>query len=301
MVPKITTDNLEQSLAILDQLPLSVYVLDKNMTITYWNDQSVEISGYARDETLGFHCADDILRHASEDGVALCEGGCPARACLADGQGREAKVYLHHKQGHRILIDAKIIPVFSPDGQVEGVLHVSGLHTAMEEAVAEVQKLQHLTATDLLTELPNRKALSDATRGWLSELNRTGRQFAMLMIDVNDFKHVNDTYGHGIGDKVLQLVGKTLRNVCRSHDIVGRWGGDEFLGLITARNQWEATMAADRMRAIVSQAFLIVEETRLTTAISIGIAMATPEDTPETLLERADAAMYVDKGRIRAY
>jgi PAS domain S-box-containing protein len=225
MVPTITTDNLESSLAILDQLPLSVYVLDREMEITYWNDQAVEISGYARDETVGFHCSDDMLRHATADGQVLCDEGCPARACLADGQGREATVYLHHKEGHRLLIDAKIIPVFGPSGNAEAIIHVAGLHTAMEEAMAEVRKLQQAACTDSLTNLPNRKWLTGATNSWLSELGRTGRSFAMFMIDIDQFKAVNDTYGHIVGDQVLQLVGKTLRNVCRAHDVVGRWGG----------------------------------------------------------------------------
>jgi diguanylate cyclase (GGDEF)-like protein/PAS domain S-box-containing protein len=295
MLPHITTENLEQSLIILDQLPVSVYVLNKERKITYWNDQAAEISGYGRDEVLGRNCSADILRHTSEEGVGLCEDGCPAGACLADGQGRSARVFLHHKDGHRLLVDAKIIPVLGTNGQTEAVIHIAGLRSAMEEAVEEVRKLQHLTSTDTLTELLNRKGLAEATNSWLSDFGRNGRTFALFMIDVNDFKQINDTLGHSVGDQVLIMIAKTMRNVCRGHDAVGRWGGDEFMALVTVKDEAEADILADRMQLVTAQSFLNTESGRVTATISVGKAMAVPGDTPESLFERADASLYEAK------
>jgi diguanylate cyclase (GGDEF)-like protein/PAS domain S-box-containing protein len=295
MLPHITTENLDQSLIILDQLPVSVYVLNKQREITYWNDQAAEISGYSRDEVLGRNCSADLLRHTSEEGVGLCEEGCPAGACLADGQGREARVFVHHKDGHRLLVDAKIIPVLGPTGQAEFVIHIAGFRSAMVEAEERVRKLQHLTSTDTLTELLNRKGLSEAVGSWLSDFARNGRTFAFFMIDVNDFKQINDTLGHSVGDRVLIMIAKTMRNVCRGHDVVGRWGGDEFIALATADDEAEADVLADRMGLVTAESFLNIGSDRVTATISVGKALVVPGDTPESLLERADASLYEAK------
>ncbi len=298
MLPHITTETLNQSLEILTELPLSVYVLNKDMVVTYWNDQATEVSGFSRDEVLGACCSDNILRHTTEDGVPLCEDGCPARACLEKGEGFEATVYLHHKDGHRVLVDAKIIPVFDDDGQTTGVIHVAGVRTAMDRAMAEVRKLRQLTTTDTLTELPNRKGLGEATASWLSELERNDRHFALCMIDVNDFKQINDTLGHSVGDRVLKMIGNTLRNVCRGHDFIGRWGGDEFMGLVTVKDEAEIEAVSNRIRTFVKESFLMVDNQRVSPSVSVGMAMAVVGDTPESLLDRADEALYEEKRRI---
>jgi diguanylate cyclase (GGDEF)-like protein/PAS domain S-box-containing protein len=300
MLQKTTTENLEQSLSILDQLPLSVYVLDKQMRITYWNDHATEVSGFSRDDVLGRPCSSDILRHTLEDGASLCENGCPARACLDDGVCRDAPVYLHHKDGHRLLVDAKIIPVTGTDGQIEAVIHIAGLRSAMEKAMEQVRRLQQLTSTDVLTEQLNRKGLGEAVESWLSDFDRNGRTFAMCVIDINDFKQINDRLGHGVGDQVLQMIAKTLRNVCRSHDVVGRWGGDEFVALIVANDESEVDVVTERIRSLTAQSFLNVAGQRVAVTVSVGSAMVAPGDVPEGLFERADASLYEEKSRYHA-
>ena len=105
----IKTADLDRAIEILEELPLAVYVLDRDMKITYWNASSQKIAGFDASEVVGKCCSEDILRHTTDDGVCLCDNGCPASASLGDGEIREANVFLHHRQGHRLPVSVSRI------------------------------------------------------------------------------------------------------------------------------------------------------------------------------------------------
>ena len=103
---------------ILESLHDGLYFVDRNRVITYWNKAAERISGFTADEVVGKSCADNILSHVDSDGNNLCERMCPLAAALADGQSREAEVYMHHKDGHRIPVSVRISIISDKDGNV---------------------------------------------------------------------------------------------------------------------------------------------------------------------------------------
>lgn len=177
------------------------------------------------------------------------------------------------------------------------VILLAGLALVAVRKVRQARRLQNLAATDELTGLPNRRALVAAAETALAQARRSGAPTAMLMIDVDHFKRINDTHGHAFGDEVLRHLGRVLTAGLRDHDRLGRLGGEEFLAVLPEATREDARRVAERMRAAVAAAPLPGPGTGggsplpVTVTVSIGVA-AGLDGTADALIARADAAMY---------
>jgi diguanylate cyclase len=164
--------------------------------------------------------------------------------------------------------------------------------------VSRMTERLHVAAThDALTGLPNRRLFHAATKGALARRAAHGGSVLVLLIDLDRFKHVNDTFGHAVGDVLLQLVAPRLRGSLRSADVVARLGGDEFAVLCEDPS---GTLDPQDVLARVASAWVDpvkVGGRRLYVSGSVGVAIASDADTPDTLLRDADTAMYEAKGR----
>ncbi|WP_341939621.1 sensor domain-containing protein [Marinimicrobium sp. C2-29] len=182
---------------------------------------------------------------------------------------------------------------------LQGVANILG---AAAERQRANEQLSHMALHDPLTDLPNRLLLTDRLNVALSHAQRNDQQVALLFLDLDRFKHVNDVFGHALGDQLLQEVAKRLSSCVRSGDTVSRQGGDEFIVALTGiKKEQDAALIADKLLTVMATPF-ILEKTELILGISIGIACF-PRDGEEagTLLRNADAAMYIAKelGRSR--
>lgn len=160
------------------------------------------------------------------------------------------------------------------------------------------KKLLYLSQTDILTKLYNRTKIDQELNIQMERAKRTQNDFAVLLLDIDFFKKVNDTFGHPVGDAVLIQLSTIAKQSIRSYDIIGRWGGEEFLVLCPESTLEEAHQVAQRIRKNIKNANF---STNTIHTISIGIAMMRQEDTPHTLISRADKALYraKDEGRDR--
>lgn len=173
------------------------------------------------------------------------------------------------------------------------------LSTAIERRLAD-ERLAHMAHHDALTDLPNRFLLTDRLSMALAEAQRHGHHLALLYLDVDRFKNVNDVYGHAFGDRIIQEIAGRLRGAVRAMDTVSRQGGDEFLVVLPElHNDKEAKRLAQKLLSTFAPPFR-VESTEVVLTASIGIACF-PADGQEAeiLLRNADAAMYVAKERGR--
>lgn len=168
--------------------------------------------------------------------------------------------------------------------------------TANEELRMKNQLLEELCVTDSLTGLYNRSKLNQIITDELSRSHRNKRPFAILMIDVDYFKELNDSLGHIAGDEILATVSRTLIQSIRSIDFAARYGGDEFIVVLTETTAKEATITAERIRTQVSEIFCSVVNKSIHVTLSIGIAQSELKDTlPTDLITRADNALYEAK------
>lgn len=179
------------------------------------------------------------------------------------------------------------------------VLLVAFLRAHQQGRILNIEnqnRLWQLANHDALTGLPNRMLLTDRLEQLLARMRRQEKQLAVMFLDLDDFKQVNDTYGHDFGDQLLKLVAERLRSAVRADDTVARMSGDEFIILIgCVENQEALTAVSQKIQQTLSEGFQI-EEQLFRVRVSIGIALF-PEDgdAPETLIRQADKRMYADK------
>jgi diguanylate cyclase (GGDEF)-like protein len=175
-------------------------------------------------------------------------------------------------------------------------------HAAHLNLLSRLDYLEWLSRTDLLTSFPNRRGLAEALVRHASVAARHSLSLAVVMFDLDRFKEINDRIGHGGGDAALREVAVMLRARVREGDVVGRWGGDEFLAVLPYTTLAEAESMAERACASIADAPLVYGPTRISMSVSAGCA-ATP-GTGEELLTRCDQALYDAKAagnnRVRA-
>lgn len=280
---------------LLDNLHEGVYFVDPERRILYWNKGAERISGFTSEEVTGHSCADNILMHVDERGTALCTTACPLAATLGDCQDRFTRVFLHHKDGHRVPVRVAVAVVRDEQGQVLGGLETFHDDTPVIAALRELEDLKQTALLCPLTGVGNRKMSEDILKRRLAEASSTGSHLAALFVDVDRFKSINDTYGHTVGDVVLKMVAKTLANAVRSYDFVGRWGGEEFIAILPNMRLTDLESFAERMRLLVQSASRTVSRDKLVVTVSVGACLSKAEDTPKSIVERADQLMYLSK------
>lgn len=187
----------------------------------------------------------------------------------------------------------------------EELLHKQAKIIANNKAMRQKNKqLEALSVTDGLTGLYNRNKLNMIIADQLARFKRNHRPFAVLMMDVDHFKTLNDNLGHIVGDRILTAVAKILVQSIRSVDFAARYGGDEFIIILTENTVNEALNTAERIRSQVAESLHGPDEKKITITLSIGIVQCEPGDTTSTiLLTRADNALYAAKhaGRNQSY
>ncbi len=287
---------------LLDSIFDGVYFVDAERTITYWNRGSESLTGYSAEEAVGRHCYDNFLVHVDETGCALCTNGCPLTSTIRDGQRREADVFLRHKLGHRVPVCVRVAPITDDSGRIIGAVEVFSDVSAKVQVERRVHELEGIVFRDSLTCLPNRRYIELKVKQSLEEYQQFGRSFGLLMLDIDDFKQVNDLHGHDAGDAILKAVSETLTKSVREDDVVGRWGGEEFLVLLADVNAGTVRDLAERCRALVEKSGALTGESRLSVTISIGGTLLVSGDSAESVVKRADQLMYASKsgGRNRA-
>ena len=157
------------------------------------------------------------------------------------------------------------------------------------------QHLSHLATEDPLTRLLNRRGLDDALRISLAHASRQNLSTAAIVIDIDHFKQVNDSFGHETGDQVIRRVGAMIERLCRASDVVARTGGEEYLVILPDTDQAAARFLAERICKAIGERPLLVDQQRIPVTISLGVAAASGNVDLDGLTQEADQAMYLAK------
>ncbi len=282
--------------AVADHLAEGIYILDENRRIEYWNRAAERISGYSSDEVVGKRCMDNILRHVDAAGKELCPSDCPVAATIRDGKLRDADVFLHHKDGHRVQVAVKVVPIPGGDGKAAGAIEIFADRSDRSLLLKELEELRKESLIDPLTGLGNRRFADMSLASSIRKLEAEGLPFGVLMLDIDHFKNVNDTYGHTFGDRVLRMIGWTLANAVRRMDSAARWGGEEFIVVAPGADRAVLAEMAERARVLVERSWIMNEgKERVSATVSIGGAVARKGESAEGLVGRADERLYACK------
>jgi diguanylate cyclase (GGDEF)-like protein/PAS domain S-box-containing protein len=273
----------------LDSIGDGVISTDRDGRVTYLNPVAERMTGWSRDQASG-RMFSEVFRIVDGD----TRESAPNPMQLAVRQGRPVSLphnsVLIRRDGFECPIEDSIAPIHEPCGQVTGAVMV---FRDVSKARAMEGKLSHLAQHDFLTGLPNRMLLKDRLDQAIARARRLGRRVAVLFIDLDGFKHINDSLGHAVGDRLLQNTGKRLAAAVRASDTVGRQGGDEFVVVLCeVEDPQNVARHAEKIVAALSAPYALAGRD-LHIDASIGISFF-PDDgqDAEALIRCADIAMY---------
>lgn len=288
--------NIKYNENLIPYLYEGVYVVDKNRKIIFWNEGSHRITGYTSQEVTNSFCFNNILQHVDDTGKQLCLDGCPLQKTLDNGMINEARVYLKHKDGYRIPVMVKTLPIYDDKQSIVAAIEVFTDERFQKQIFQENLELKDKLRIDPLTQIANRHFFDFQLNKKLDEAKVFNNAFGILMIDIDHFKYVNDTYGHLIGDEILKIVAQSLSSNTQKTDLVSRWGGEEFIILVDVNNNDDLLKVAERLRHVVeTSSYQLEDGGTIQVTISIGGTIASPLDNVKTLIAKADENMYFAK------
>ena len=268
-------------------------VTDAQNVILRVNQAFISIMGYSAEEVIGQTPA--LLSSGRHDAAFYAA----MHASLASNGAWQGEVWNRRKDGEVFPEWLTISAVTGSDGQVSNYV---GTLTDITQRKAAEAAIEHLAFFDALTDLPNRRLLMDRLTQALATSARTQAEGALLFIDLDNFKLVNDTLGHDIGDQLLRQVAQRLGTVVREGDTLARLGGDEFLLMLEDLSSSaheaaaQAETVAEEILAVLSQPYCL-DGGDVNSSCSIGVALFTDQHTtPDDLMAHADLSMYQAKG-----
>lgn len=264
-------------------------VMDNAGRITFANKAVTTMLGYELDEMLGQDMHE--LMHVNADGTQAPRSECKMLKVLETGATYRSLEEIFRRK------DGSLLPVSVSASVLVTNTDSSGIVVAFHD-ITEIKhferELERRAQTDVLTELNNRRYFYELAEQELLRARRYGKSLAFLMLDVDHFKQVNDTYGHYAGDAVLRKLSEVCLHTLREIDIVGRFGGEEFVVLMPETEAAHALDAAERLRLEIAAADVVIdsgESIRFTVSIGVTCLCADDENI-DAVLKRADTALY---------
>jgi len=288
-----TASELRLAASVFEGTGEAIMITSPRHRILRVNPAFTRVTGFVADEVMGRSIAELFQLDAEqrERLDAICR-------TLEPGHAWQGEMVYRNKQGERLTALQTISEVTGEEGRVDYFIH---LFNDITENKAAEQRILHQAHHDPLTDLPNRASLRYRIDQAVSRAGRSDGRLALLFLDLDHFKEVNDRLGHAVGDHLLREVAGRLRELLRHEDTVGRLGGDEFLVLIEGLPAPHfAGRVAEKIVAALTRPFLLGGEV-IEVGVSIGIAVY-PEHAPDAdaLINHADAAMYDAKAAGRA-
>lgn len=281
---------IAQQAELLDKVHDAIIVCGTDNRILFWNKGAEDLYGWTAEEALG-NSAEKLL---FKDVTAFREA---TDTLLEQGEWR-GELEPERKDGTRLVIEARWTLVPDDAGDPQSIL---AINTDITQRKAAEREIQHLAFYDPLTQLPNRQLLLDRLQRAMAASSRSGKLGALLFIDLDNFKILNDTLGHDIGDLLLQQVARRLLTCARESDSLARLGGDEFVVMLEHLNETpleaasQAEAVGEKILSTLNQPYQLADYEHHSTP-SIGVALFDGQrHNVDELLKRADLAMYQAK------
>lgn len=289
---EVLFEEKQRAQVTLNSIGDAVLVTDLPGNVSYLNLVAEAMTGWSHEDAVGrplaevFNIIDGTTREAAVN---------PAQRAIEENRtvGLAMNCVLIRRDGVEVPIEDSAAPIYDRHGRIAGAVIV---FRDASQSRAMTEKMAHMAQHDFLTGLPNRMLLTERLSQTIGLAHRHRKQVALLFLDLDNFKRINDSLGHGIGDRLLQSVAKRLTGCVRATDTVCRQSGDEFVILLTEIEQpHDAAHVAEKLRAALAVPHLIGGHELLVT-LSIGISVYPDDgDNADTLMQNADTAMYQAK------
>ncbi len=277
---------LEKSQSYAKTVEKQMKLIDKNIIIsstdlegkiTEVSDAFCKISGYKKEQLIGkYH---RMVRHPDMKSATFDK----LWETISSGETWSGEIKNRNKNGSFYWLDIMIYPIYDDFGVKIG-------YTALSQDISDKKRVEELSITDQLTQLHNRMYLENSFNKEIKRSKRYNHPFAVIMLDIDYFKEVNDTYGHDVGDRVLVMISKILSEHIRETDILGRWGGEEFLIICPHTDNEEAFVLAEKLRTAIED-YRFDTVGKKTCSFGISVFDLSDEGYRE-VVKRSDDALY---------
>ena len=263
--------------------PLAIFTLDAEDRVTMWNPAAEAMFGWSEKQILG-QTNPTVPENKLKEYAAL-------RHATLNGMAFSNLDTVRQKQnGEQFPVSLSVAPLRGQQNQVVGRMHIIADITERKKLQEE---LRHQATTDELTRIPNRRHFLELAHNEIRRAIRLKRQPAIALIDIDHFKHINDTYGHAVGDQALIKFTEICQTNIREIDVFARFGGDEFIVLMPETNQEQASQVVERVRLALETHPLELSSSSVVLTISSGVtSFSGGQESIETLLSQADQALY---------
>lgn len=285
--PSIETDLQPLLAQALERMDVAVMITDVEGRIVWVNDGFSHICGHGKADLIGHTPA--ILKSGEQNAELYAQ----LWQTVLSGKVWQGKLVEARKDGSRYTVEETITPLRDEHGVVR---HFVAVQHDITQRELDHEQYRFLAQHDVLTGLPNRAMLRDIVQKAISNASRTQQLVAILFVDLDRFKPVNDQFGHVVGDQLLAAAGERLRSALRQSDTVARVGGDEFVALASGIDSRDSASALAKKLLDALAAPFVVRGKKLVIGASLGIAMF-PSDggDGDALIDNADHAMYQAK------
>ncbi|MET0066596.1 MAG: diguanylate cyclase [Candidatus Thiodiazotropha sp.] len=278
---------------VVDTIPDPTLVIDINTyRLQLLNQSALKLYSGGQQLKQGVTCFQ--LSHKRNN---PCKGNldpCPIRE-INRTRAPVSVIHKHFDANGKVMhVDVRATPIFDESG--ERIVQIIESHRDITETVEMERQLQHIAETDRLTQVYNRLKFDEELKNMIAWASLTHNRFGLIMLDLDHFKDINDTYGHDMGDQVLKNTVELLHNRIRKSDILARWGGEEFMIIAPLIGREELTHLVESLRAAIEH-YMHKGIGKVTA--SFGASVITPSDNIDSLLKRVDSALYESKQKGR--
>ncbi len=271
----------------------AIWRLDDQFRFVYISQATKEILGFQSEEIVGRH----LFSILTPESIDIVKRGYASRQLqLAQGQNWESSIYTVeaiHKDAHHIWVEVTVNPIFGANNRLLGF---NGITRDISERRRSEAVIRQHAFRDPLTNLPNRRQFEDALERAVAQNKQTEKSFAVMFLDIDGLKKVNDQYGHVFGDALLKVMATRIRHAVRKIDFVARLAGDEFMAILPESGE-SSTVGFIAARLIEScRKPIVIGKEKVSIGVSIGVSFFPADaDNVQTLMDHADRAMYEAK------
>jgi diguanylate cyclase (GGDEF)-like protein/PAS domain S-box-containing protein len=297
---------LDRSIRFLNNIYDSIIdpfvILDRNFKIIRANNAYASLKNRTVEELINKTCY-----RVLEGRDSVCDG-CVIEKTLRLGDSCVKEKMVTRPDGTEAWLELYTYPIYDQNNQITHVIEytrdITDKKSVEEQRKRMIEELERISRTDSLTGLFNRRALLELLEYNLKRSQRYKTRLSVILTDIDRFKFINDNYGHPIGDEIIRRVGRLIKDTLRASDIMGRYGGDEFLLILSDTGLDGAMELAERIRRVVEKTdFVINENLVLRITISLGVIDCTYMTDVDEIIRLVDDALYASKkaGRNRSY